>query len=504
MKIPKKEWLLFVERRYLPFSISLNMYICNKKELHKVVPIQMRDYFAIFKDGCYFPVEMPKSASEYQIKEFEKQGAKFLEGVAKKCIKKGSELIDVVKRLSVLKLSNLDNKKLVSLFLQSHKEYREFSVFLLLPLSLEKFFDEQVRKIVEKGSIDEKKRVEYHQKLVAPIRYNVSQEENISLLEIASNIEKKGLKNLFEKETTAIINELREKENTIWTDILIHLEKYSWLQTRWFYGKLLSAEDIVERLKTTVEENPSEKLKEMKENPLKVKKETKKIFQELNCTKEEKAFINVVKEYVFLRTYRTDKLNEANYHLMPLLHEAAKRLNIPYDDLLYLTLPEVVESLQKNSISSSINIAQRKKSWALFREGEEVVVFQGEKEVEEFGKQQGFAGQDFSKIREVKGNKAFGGKVTGTAKVILSPAEVGKVQKGDILIAVMTFPSFIVAMEKAAAFVTDEGGILCHAAIVAREMKKPCVIATKIATKVFKDGDLVEVDADKGVVKKLK
>ncbi len=67
----------------------------------------------------------------------------------------------------------------------------------------------------------------------------------------------------------------------------------------------------------------------------------------------------------------------------------------------------------------------------------------------------------------------------------------------------MTFPHFIAAMERCAAFVTDEGGILCHAAIVSREMRKPCVIGTKIATKVLKDGDLVEVDATKGIVRKL-
>jgi len=58
-------------------------------------------------------------------------------------------------------------------------------------------------------------------------------------------------------------------------------------------------------------------------------------------------------------------------------------------------------------------------------------------------------------------------------------------------------------MIRAAAFVTDEGGITCHAAIVAREMKKPCVIGTRIATKVFKEGDWVEVNADKGMVRKL-
>ena len=58
-------------------------------------------------------------------------------------------------------------------------------------------------------------------------------------------------------------------------------------------------------------------------------------------------------------------------------------------------------------------------------------------------------------------------------------------------------------MEKALAIVTDEGGITCHAAIVAREMNKPCVIGTKIATKVFHHGDIIEVDANKGIVRKI-
>ena len=61
----------------------------------------------------------------------------------------------------------------------------------------------------------------------------------------------------------------------------------------------------------------------------------------------------------------------------------------------------------------------------------------------------------------------------------------------------------IVAMKKAAAFVTDTGGIISHAAIISRELKKPCVVGTKIGTHVFKDGDVVEVDADKGIVRKL-
>ena len=67
----------------------------------------------------------------------------------------------------------------------------------------------------------------------------------------------------------------------------------------------------------------------------------------------------------------------------------------------------------------------------------------------------------------------------------------------------MTRPDYIIGIKKAAAIVTNEGGITCHAAIVSRELGIPCIIGTKIATEVFKDGDLVEVNANHGVVKKI-
>ena len=93
--------------------------------------------------------------------------------------------------------------------------------------------------------------------------------------------------------------------------------------------------------------------------------------------------------------------------------------------------------------------------------------------------------------------------VRGVVRLLYSSDDINKVRRGDILVATMTLPNYIPAMEKAAAFVTDEGGILCHAAIISREMRKPCIIGTKIATKIFKDGDRVEVDADRGIVRKL-
>jgi len=106
-------------------------------------------------------------------------------------------------------------------------------------------------------------------------------------------------------------------------------------------------------------------------------------------------------------------------------------------------------------------------------------------------------------ISEIKGQIAHRGKVTGVVRILLKKEDISSFEEGRVLVTSMTIPTFLPAMHKAIAFVTDEGGITCHAAIVAREMKKPCIIGTKIATKVFKDGDLVEVDADSGIVRKL-
>jgi phosphohistidine swiveling domain-containing protein len=107
-------------------------------------------------------------------------------------------------------------------------------------------------------------------------------------------------------------------------------------------------------------------------------------------------------------------------------------------------------------------------------------------------------------ITVFKGQTAYPGKTQGFVRKILKVSHVSRLKKNEILVSYMTVPDFLPAMVKAGAFVTDEGGITCHAAIVAREMKKPCVIGTKVATKILKDGDQVEVDADKGMIRIIK
>ena len=105
--------------------------------------------------------------------------------------------------------------------------------------------------------------------------------------------------------------------------------------------------------------------------------------------------------------------------------------------------------------------------------------------------------------RSVAGTPACSGRVRGTVRIVMVPEDCKKVRKGDILVSNMTHTDYISGMLRAGAIVTDEGGISCHAAIISRELNKPCVIGTKVATEMFKDGDRVEVDANKGIVRKL-
>lgn len=173
-----------------------------------------------------------------------------------------------------------------------------------------------------------------------------------------------------------------------------------------------------------------------------------------------------------------------------------KKVEYPAKLILHLTRNELEDYFTNKSIPSQEQLEKRfNKSSILFCDGTSLVATNdGVQQVEEIVFTE-------TKSESLKGMTAFGGKVQGIVRIILDPTKAQSFKEGDILVTGMTRPEYLPLMNKAAAFITDAGGILSHAAIVARELKKPCVIGTKIATKVLKDGDLVEVDADMGIVK---
>lgn len=99
-----------------------------------------------------------------------------------------------------------------------------------------------------------------------------------------------------------------------------------------------------------------------------------------------------------------------------------------------------------------------------------------------------------------KGLVASPGIGYGKVKLIKDITEISRIQEGDVLVTVMTNPDMVPAMKKAAAVVTDDGGRTCHAAIVSRELGIPCIVGTKDGSKNLKEGQMITVDATRGVV----
>lgn len=189
--------------------------------------------------------------------------------------------------------------------------------------------------------------------------------------------------------------------------------------------------------------------------------------------------VGEVRELVYLRTYRSDALFDLYFTAQPIFSRVAKLLGVYRLD--YCLPDEILAGKAREYPIST----------AILQYGDDVVVCDS------------IFKPTAEDKKECIGQVAWGGKVMGIVKIVQRIEELEKVKEGDVLVTNMTIPAYISAMKKAVAFVTNEGGITCHAAIIAREMKKPCIIGTKIATQIFKDGDVVEVDANNGLVKKL-
>lgn len=171
------------------------------------------------------------------------------------------------------------------------------------------------------------------------------------------------------------------------------------------------------------------------------------------------------------------------------------------DNLTCLNQEEFENYLKNRELPDEAELKKRYKASVLYFEKDKMFLLLGKEVAEVEGV---IAKQAMADKNEVKGITAYHGKIIGAARIVLDPFNVQVFNEGDILVTGMTRPEFMPLIKKSSAIVTDIGGILCHAAITARELKIPCVVGTAVATKIFKNGDILEVDAESGTVKKIK
>lgn len=180
---------------------------------------------------------------------------------------------------------------------------------------------------------------------------------------------------------------------------------------------------------------------------------------------------------------------------------AMKIIMVTDEELFSLTTPQELEEIFSSEKANEKIIKQRKEGCVFWLADDgKNIEFNYEKDFLSSIGIKSFISED---VKEFKGSIANKGCVQGKVRIINKIEDVKDFTDGDIVVSINTSPSLMPVLIKCGGIITDEGGIMCHAAIVSRELNKPCIIGTKIATKILKDGMQIEVDADNGVVKIL-
>ncbi|MDD4902394.1 MAG: PEP-utilizing enzyme [Patescibacteria group bacterium] len=187
--------------------------------------------------------------------------------------------------------------------------------------------------------------------------------------------------------------------------------------------------------------------------------------------------------------------------LMPFFEKLGRKHKTSPAELMFYLPKEFFKFLQEGKKVGEKILQERKKHYVLWLQNGRMKFYLG-KQARQVEMEQ-VPPEKIAPVKEIKGMVACRGKATGKVRVVNTKAQMERMQAGEILVSIMTTPRLLAATKKASAIITDEGGITCHAAIISREFKIPCIIGTKNASKILKDGDFVEVDADSGIVKIL-
>ncbi len=411
------------------------------------------------------------------------------------------------RRLSRLDPKNKDNgflSKTYEIYCQILKELYFWGIFVELADVYYNFFSKllkkELKRAIAKRNLDRNLGEDFSI-LTAPTEESFAKKQEKDFLRLVKQIIKSPrLKKIFEtKKVEDIISGLRS--DIFEKKLSQHLEKYCWVNYN-YEGPATDRGSLIDLLKhATIVLKPEEKIKEIGRSFKEQRRKKQELVKKLKPDKFLKMILELAQEFPTLKMIRKESIFHVSYAIDKIREEIGRRWDITLNQCRCLLPEELIKALELNRVNKIELKAREKEVVYLMKNGQEKIYtgLVARKISEKF-----ILKEKIEKVEQISGNVAQLGKALGAVKILKSQADIPKVKEGDILVAMATNPTFVPAMKKAAAIVTDMGGITCHAAIISRELGIPCIIGTKIATKVLKDGDLVEVDANKGIVRILK
>lgn len=282
-----------------------------------------------------------------------------------------------------------------------------------------------------------------------------------------------------------------------------YIRKYFWIRTDFCRKVEVTSKLILSEAKKEINEKTRSEikaeLKKMVGADKSIKKQKIKLSKTIKLFDEDKKYFEFTSFLIGWQDYRKAMMMKTFYYLFSIVEDVSKIAKISYEKLAFCFLSEFINFLKTGNFPPI-----HKGQILVFYKRENSPLILKDKNIIETIKK--ILKDKKDKVRRIIGTTASTGKIKkikGKVKIILDPKRQ-TFNEGEILVTSMTRVEFIPIIKKALAIITDEGGIACHAAIVSRELGIPCIIGTKIATKILKDNNLVEIDIKNGTVKIIK
>jgi len=384
-----------------------------------------------------------------------------------------------IKKLHKKQLSSLSNDQLAKITDSYFSRYTDMHRAALILRLLDRGCLLKLREIFSK----EKNTDEFIANIAVATRLTFSLQEEIKLLELARKIQKS------KKRTPESKSELK----TI-------MDSYQWSTLGYFDEKAKTMKDYESKLAHSLAGDPRKTLRLLRER-IAGDIEGRDAIVKTIKSKRDRKIVSIAGESTYLKDYFKSSVNEVQFHGEALFEEIARRTGFPVTTLKNLLQSEISGLLRGETIDLALIKKRIKHSIFVGKYDGQLHLMAG-KNADVFEKK--YLSHNKEGAREFKGRSACMGKVTGLAKVVLNNDDFKKMNQGDVLIVMNTSPDFVPVLGKSAAIVAEEGGLTAHVSVISRELNIPCIVGIPGITKVLKDEDLVEVDANKGVVKILK
>lgn len=357
----------------------------------------------------------------------------------------------------------------------------------------------QILKNKTKSQVDYEK---YFRILTQPIKNSFAQDQEEDLLKLMQKFYSKKWKQGIQNKP---LSEIQKLYPAFYKALTTHTKKHAWVYYV-YEGPAFTEQSFLNFIKDYLEKNtdPGSKLKKLQAKKTELKKLRAQYIKDLKPNQFEKIILNLAGKIVWAKPRRKDYQSKSYFHLEKLIRELSRRLFISLTQAKATPLELLEKSLKTGKIDLNKVNAIFNFHVCLPQDNGVVKILSG-KPAQDFcmKKIKREKLKKFKNLKFLQGSPAQPGLVTGKVKIINLPEDMTKMNQGDILVSTATTPALVPAMKKAGAIITDEGGLTCHAAIVSRELEIPCVVGLKIATKLFKDNDLIEVDANTGIVKRI-